>query len=152
MNSSPNTHPRRAAFTLAELLTVIAIAAIILTMISGAMVAARNHAKRARAEAQLRDLTKAWMQYWMVYTNWPASVSGQTDVEMTYSTISPLFAAGNPRAIPFISIKLNSGERYLDPWKNVYKLSFLQSDLSKTTNAAAMHISVALPNRDRYRD
>lgn len=146
---------RRAAFTLAEMLAVIVVAAVLLTMIGSAMVQAKRHAKRARAEAQLRDLAKAWMQYWMVYTNWPASLRDQPDVPMTYANMAPLFSddtVDNPLKIPFISIKLESNESYLDPWKHVYLMTFKASDIKKTTNAAAMHISIALPNRDRYRN
>jgi len=171
------------AFTLAELLIVITIMGILMSMISMGIVSARHHAMRTRADAQLRDLTKAWMQYYMVYGSWPAfpdssptgggntappspslSVgSGSvTWVPMTYNNMQPLMVTigntisqnYNSKQIPFISMRLDGGD-YQDPWHNTYWVAFptasAMSSPTQTTNVA-MHVSVMIPNFNRYRN
>jgi len=127
------------------MLVVIVIIALLIGMLGGAYVQARNHAKRARAETQLRELVKAWNEYYLTYTNWPTAGN---NVDMTYETLKPLFAANNPKGIPFLSINIQSGASYCDPWGNVYKISF---GTGTDNQQAALRIAVSFPNRDRYR-
>jgi prepilin-type N-terminal cleavage/methylation domain-containing protein len=159
----PSTRPRRrGAFTLVEMLVVIVIIAILIGMVSTSLLQAKRHAMRTRAETQLRELLKAWTQYYQMYGGWPTTpinYDGQTDVPMTFENLAPLIdttsaaALGangyNTRAISFLSIKLNPGESFQDPWHNTYKVSFRHSAPS---NEVALRVSIALPNRDRYRD
>ena len=143
---------RSAGFTLVELLVVMVIAAILIAMMGGAYMTARNHAKRGRAETQLRELCKAWTEYYLTYTNWPGAVGGPAggnNVAMSYATLTPLFAEGNDKGIPFISIKIATGENYCDPWGNPYKISF---GSGQAIQESAMRIAVSFPNRDRYRE
>ncbi len=168
-NHKPNTRHlarRRAAFTLVEMLVVIVIIAILLAMGSSAYVQAINHAKRGRAETQLRELTKAWNAYYLTYHKWPTSnpnLNNQTSLPMTYNNLMPLFAvldngsanpSANPHntnAIPFLSIKIKSGETYCDPWGHPYKITFSDDATSNDRQDVALRITVGFPNRDRYR-
>ena len=146
---APSNRLRRTGFTLIEMLVVIIIVATLVGMLGGAYVEARNHAKRARAETQLRELVKAWAQYYQTYGGWPTSGN---DIPMTYSKLTPLFAAGNSNSIPFLSIQLqpsagNADPPYTDPWGNTYKVSF---GVGVENQESALRISVAFPNRNRY--
>ncbi len=148
--------PPRNGFTLIELLVVIVIIAILIAMLGGAYAQARNHAKRGRAETQLRELVKAWTEYYMTYNRWPPFLTGLSDRPMTEANLSPLFAtlstgAVNPwntNGIPFLSIKILPGETYCDPWGNPYKITFKSGTDGQDM---ALRIAVGFPNRDRYR-
>jgi prepilin-type N-terminal cleavage/methylation domain-containing protein len=149
----------RRAFTLVELLAVIAIAAIIMSAVLSAYVQARRHAKVARAQAELRELLKAWSQYYLAYNGWPASLDGKTEVPMDYAgALQPLYAtlAGgapnpdNPKGIPFLNIAppVAGQQYYQDPWKNPYRVSFTHG---KVVNETALRISVSFPNTESNR-
>lgn len=146
---------RRDGFTLAEMLVVIVIIAILISMLGGAYIQARNHAKRARAETQLHELVKAWNLYYMTYTNWPSVVGGAgggTFQMQQDTTMQPLFATdttgSNTKQIPFLSISIAPGATYCDPWGNPYNIVFGQGHAPQQV---ALRIAVSFPNRDRYR-
>ena len=132
-----------------EMLVVIVIIAVLIGMLSGAYLEAKNHAKRARAETQLRELVKAWTEYYEANnTQWPSTLNNQSNVPMTYTNLQYLFASGNTNNIPFIAINLQSGDTYSDPWGNPYKISF---GTGQDQQESALRIAVSFPNRDRYR-
>ena len=156
------------------MLVVVVIIAILIGMLGSSYIEARNHAKRARAEAQLRELVKAWNEYYLAYSNtWPTVLhlpvdgSSLTVAMLQDSTIQPLFATdttgNNTKAIPFLSISpaafhtYSSGEScYTDPWwtpadvypLHAYKITFGSGAAVQET---ALRIAVSFPNRDRYR-
>jgi len=136
---------RCGGFTLIEMLTVIVIIAILIGILGGVYIQARDHAKRGRAETQLRELVKAWNEYYVMYTNFPCM--GQVNVPMTYANLQPLFAAGNPKNIPFLSINIQPNTTYCDPWGNPYQISFGNG---VSPQEVAMRIAVSFPNRERY--
>jgi prepilin-type N-terminal cleavage/methylation domain-containing protein len=143
----------KRAFTLVELLVVIVIGALILSILAGALSQAQRNAKRARAETELRELTKAWMQYWTTYGAWPGGYGGQTK-DMTYENLQPIVdveSDDNKRRIAFLSIKIGPGQEYLDPWKHVYRVKFNNPGDSVVEHEASLRVSVEFPNRNRYR-
>ena len=147
-------HRPRRGFTLVELLVVIVIGAIILGMVAGALAQARRHAMRTRAETELRELVKAWTQYWMTYGTWPSGYGGTTK-DMTYENLQPLIdvnSSENKRRIALLSLKIAPGDSYCDPWKNVYRIKFNNPGDNVVTHEASLRVSVAFPNRDRYRN
>jgi len=141
-----------SGFTLVELLTVISIIAILIGVLSAGLVAARHHAMQARAQTQLRELVKAWTQFYATYSVFPLTGSY---IAMTPANLSFLLnqdTTYNTRGIAFLNIKLDdssdSGQNYLDPWGHPFLISFTKSTVSDTI---ARQISVAFPNRDRYK-
>jgi prepilin-type N-terminal cleavage/methylation domain-containing protein len=149
----------KRAFTLVELLVVIVIGALILSILAGALSQAQRNAKRARAETELRELTKAWMQYWMTYGAWPSLPDSDSDTAayghpMTYANLRPIVdveSDDNKRRIAFLSIKIGPGQEYLDPWKHVYRVKFNNPGDSVVEHEASLRVSVEFPNRNRYR-
>ena len=138
------------AFTLVELLAVLTIAGILMTAVIGAYTQARQHAKTARAQTELRELLKAWSNYYITYGGWPAAVAGQPDVPMSYTTLQPLFASGNDRGIPFLSIATNNASgSFVDPWGSPYLVTFKTQ--SGVKNETALRVSVSFPNSERSR-
>ena len=146
---APLAPSSRSAFTLMEMLVVIVIISILIGLLGGAFVQARNHARRARAETQLRELLKAWTDYYQTYTNWPSTGN---NIEMQVSTLQPLTAAGNPKGIAFLNFNIQLGTKnypyYTDPWDHPYKVSFGEG---ASPQEVAVRIAVPFLNRDRYR-
>jgi len=148
------TSGRRGGFTLMEMMIVITIAAILLGLLAGGYTQALNTAKRARAETQLRELVKAWNEYYIAYPKkqdgtggWPPSLDGQTDVLMTYDKLKYLFADNNDKGITFLSINIPAAGTYCDPWGNPYKITF---KTQTSQQDIALRIAVSFPNRNRY--
>jgi len=61
----------RRAFTLIELLLVIAIISVIASMLLIALGKARRKAKRVAALAEMKALDGAWKKYYQKYVRWP---------------------------------------------------------------------------------
>ena len=80
---------KKNGFTLPELLTVITIIALLMMATFGAISRARVMARRAKCEAQLRQLVSAWEQYYSTYGKWPRRVDGRT-VDTTASNLRPI--------------------------------------------------------------
>ena len=74
--------------------------------------------------------------------------AGGANVKMTYDTLQPLLASGNDKNIPFLSISIQSGATYSDPWGHPYYITFGNG---AAPQEVAMRIAVSFPNRDRYR-
>ena len=140
-----------SGFSLIELLAVIVIISVLIGMLGGAYISARNYARRGRAETQLRELVKAWNEYYVTYGSFP--YTGQQ--AMTTTTMAALFAAGNARAIPFLSISsrdfhvvpAQGDPCYTDPWGNPYYITF---GSGQAPQEVALRIAVSFPNRNRY--
>lgn len=147
MNSS---HASRSAFTLIELLTVIAIIGILAGLLLPALGKARQKAKIAKAQTEVSSLEAAWKAYFTEYGKWPCSATqcppgGQPATEGTsqgvqaFSEIVALLggyagtvnsyqpARDNPRLIRFLEIpqkSISSTGAFVDPWGNPYKMLF----------------------------
>ena len=68
----------RAGFTLVELLTVIAIIAILAAMLLPVLAAARTHALKVQAHLQRSDIATAIEKYDSDYGRFPVSTNAQT--------------------------------------------------------------------------
>lgn len=146
---------KRRAFTLIEMLIVIAIAAILMGMVAGSLATARYLARRTKAEAQLREMITAWHEYFILYGSWPSDVDTGGEVEMTYDKLDALIDSENedenPRKLVFLNVTLkseNPNEPYCDPWGTVYKLKFSTTG-GNVADVTALRLSVNLPNRKR---
>jgi type II secretory pathway pseudopilin PulG len=134
-----------------ELLSVIVIIGILLSAISMALSKARELARRTRAEAELREMVSAWLQYHQLYGGYPSLVSGKNEIETSRTILAPLIdpeSDDNPRGLVLLNPKLpfNAGDFYTDPWGTPYQLSFAQAEVKATT---AMRTSIAFPSRQR---
>jgi len=140
----------RKAFTLIELLMVMAIIGILASLMMVGAAKARKKAKITRAQVETRDLAKAWKAYWIIYGQWPAICVGEQSMDGTIIKI--LMGEEdtyNKRKLRFMDINdpkvLDDGMK--DPWGNLYKVSF--SDV--TVHDSEMYeASVSFPNRYRY--
>ncbi len=150
---SPQRVPR-AAFTLIEMMLVIALASILMAMLASSLIQARNHARKAKAEAELREMVTAFIQYYNTYGEWPSTVAGENDLVITETVLKPLTDPNdeeNPLGLVFLNKTFPKTEQeddnvYFDPWKEPYRMSFDVSDLSADI---AHTVSVWFPNKNR---
>ena len=114
----------RRPFTLIELLTVIAIIAILVGLLLPAIGAAKQKAKITQAKSQIKALQIAIKQYESTYGSLPYAGTDDTEIGSTaYATlIRTLSCQGtpttdfNPRQIVFLEVQTASV--YNDPWGN----------------------------------
>ena len=139
---------RKNGFTLPELLTVITIIALLMMASFGALTRARVLAKRAKGEAQLRELVNAWQQYYVTYGQWPSSIRPGQVVIANGSTLKPLTDpndSNNKYGVVFFNF--DGTGAFNDPWGNAYQIAFEASASGSDRNTTAFETSVALPRR-----
>jgi len=86
MFTNPNSLPARRAFTLIELLIVVAIIAILAAIALPNFLEAQTRAKVSRSMADMRSIASALEAYFVDYNAYPRGGPNKTD---------PLFAQGN---------------------------------------------------------
>ena len=139
----------RAGFTLVELLAVISIIALLTAASLGSLFRARAFAKRAKAEAELRELVNAWGQYYTTYWEWPSSLNGAREVEVTSSLLEPLTDPANgDNKYGIVFLNYSGTGTYKDPWGSAYRLTFSGRDSSGgNRHTIVQEATVALPER-----
>jgi prepilin-type N-terminal cleavage/methylation domain-containing protein len=115
-------HDRRT-FTLIELLTVIAVIAILAGLLLPAVQKAKEKAKRTRAHSEIKALEVAIKQYESTYGYLPKTAAEATDAVVTsYTTLLTILGdGGNARGIIFLQLK--EGDTFNDPWNNAYQVA-----------------------------
>jgi len=144
---------RERAFTLIELLTVIAVIGVLAGLLMVAVSAAREKARRTKAIGETRQLASAWKSYWMLYGDtlgWPVGFGG-SNIVMNADAMRILLAEDdtwNPQGIVFLDAPpgaINSG--FVDPWKNLYTVDFSSRSIAGTE---FYETTVFLPMEKRY--
>jgi prepilin-type N-terminal cleavage/methylation domain-containing protein len=144
----PATRHFSAAFTLVELLVVVAIMTILVAILLPGIAAVRNAAKKNKARTDVAALLHAFKGYYNEYAKWPGNLNDyanwpakEDDVEATINGIEVndsviKMLAGqnlwvgpgkneptNPREKVFLAVPPESlvAGGYVDPWGNPYK-------------------------------
>lgn len=147
-NASAPSFIRSSAFTLVELLVVVAIMAILVAILLPGIGAVRNGAKKTKARLDVAALQHAFKAYYNEYAKWPGNLNdynnwpaSEADVESQINGIevrgpvvrmlageNVMVGVGgddptNPRQVVFLEVPAESliGDAYLDPWGNPYK-------------------------------
>ena len=132
----------KQGFTLVELLTVIAIIAILAGLLFPAIKTSMLNAEAGKAKTAIAGLSIAFRAYNTEYGKWPVSTAGTNDVttplvgilrgEDRNDLAGTVQYQGNPRHIVFLEFKttdlvidpsLNT-TNFVDPWKQVYHCAF----------------------------
>jgi len=151
MSKSSSTN---RAFTLIELLTVIAIIGVLVGLLFPAIKSAMTKAETSKAQTAISGLSTAFKSYYTEYGKWPitdtatvppnentylvdanmvallqgVNVGSLSSVLATpYGPGAGFFSQANPRGIHFLDIKtadLNQSGAFVDPWKAVYRVRF----------------------------
>jgi prepilin-type N-terminal cleavage/methylation domain-containing protein len=138
----------KKAFTLIELLTVVAIIAILVGLLFPAIRVALQKADNTRAQSVVNTLGVAFRAYFTEYGRWPAQRDGATMI-MDSNTVALLTGSdvatspangalnGNPRKLSFFEYKstdLNSTNALVDPWRNPYYFRVDATYVNSVTN------------------
>ena len=139
--------PRRAGFTLVEMLAVMVLISILMTATGLSMRKANLIAKNTRAEAECRELVNALLEYRSLYGDWPGGEKARGEVEARYCFLDPLIASSKKcSGIVFLLLTLDTGEKWLDPWGNPYVIFFPDGSTTKPRRTA-LETCVSFPFR-----
>lgn len=133
------------AFTLVEMLVVIGMLAILMGSAFSGIGQARNQARVARANAEVRELINAWLSYEASFDNWPVSISG-SQIDATAATLKELLG-DNDQKIVYLNAQMSNGA-FRDPWGTPYQFRLL-TDTADTSVSEEFGASVTFPNRQR---
>lgn len=117
-----------AAFTLMELLVVMAVIVVLIGLLFPALMGARERSKITRARSEIQTLQEAWLAYWNTYGKWPDSMpAAPTAAEMNPDAVEILAGIdedANPQKIAFMEFdERHLTEGFKDPWlENYYKI------------------------------
>ncbi len=156
--------PRRPnAFTLIELLTVIAIIAVLMGLLFPAVTGAQQAAKKAQAKNDLVNITNAIKMFYTEYGRYPDVGSAGSDTVVTSASVNaelmnilrgiPSNNPKNPRGIVFLDapsakragnrdlggvVDRSGGQHpigtFVDPWGHPYQIAFDYSYDNNITN------------------
>jgi prepilin-type N-terminal cleavage/methylation domain-containing protein len=151
------------AFTLIELLTVIAIIGVLVALLFPAIKAAMLKAEIAKAKAAISaNLSTAFQHYYTEYGKWPAAEANAAQSTIYVSTkmvgllkgddigsvvggvdanLNAVTYNGNPRHIGFLEFKAADlvvvggiVTNFVDPWKGIYRCRFNSAYDGQTPN------------------
>jgi len=129
---------KRNGFTLIEMLVVITMLGMLMAMLAGALVQARESARKTRAEVQLREIVTAWEQYQILNPNYNFPAGWQNmDKNMIDTLNDPVVLLGVPSA------------DYIDPWREkMYQVRRNNARDARTTTVK-IKATVHFNNRKR---
>lgn len=134
---------KSSAFTLVELITVIAIIAILLSLIVGVGSGARKRARINQAKVEIAALETAVHAYKTDMGNFPIDASGASvnvdlvrqlsGLDSSGSVITSLSDEWNGPYMEFDRARLDSASgEFLDPWRTAYHVRGIGDDLGTT--------------------
>ncbi len=128
-----------SAFTLIELLIVIAIIGILMSLLFPAVNGAIDAARKAQAKNDVTQIATAIIAYETEYGKLPTSPTTDSAIDAKAAAATDIISilanmntptAGNPRGIVFLEVQNAkkgksglSGGTFVDPWGGTYKIA-----------------------------
>ncbi len=136
-----------AAFTLLELMLVIAVIGILMSMIGAAAYTARQRAYATTATAEVQQIAAAFKSYYLANHKWPGDWDGGAAyADLTKKNLAPLIGNEGIVYLDLSDFRLE-GDVFLDPWGNPYQV---QTDKIDTpTVSDTFEGAVSFPNHFR---
>ena len=145
----------RKAFTLVELLIVIAMIAILMGAASSVVAKSQKRARIARAEADVREMTNAIL----AYENWAdghslASEAKGSEMDATDSNLAFILGEKtvNGKKIPVLyNAAISSDGSIRDPWGTTYRFKIEKAGNIKINDSViqSMTTTINIPNMYR---
>jgi prepilin-type N-terminal cleavage/methylation domain-containing protein len=121
-------HSKPAAFTLVELLLVVAIIALLMGLLLAGIAKARRQAEFQRARVEVQSLYNAFQSYYADYARYPYT---DETVHAVDSTLVAMLSGGpgldNAKQRVYLPVRTgqtNSAGALVDPWGNAYRVLF----------------------------
>ena len=139
------------AFTLIELLIVIAILGILMALLFPAVQGALEAAKKTQAKNDVVQIATAITAYETEYGRLPLTNKTSVDSELVLALIGGAANTNNPRQITFLEVQAakkgkggtNSSGDFVDPWGGTYKIAF-DSDYDNRITTAGTNGSTSI--------
>ena len=145
----------RRAFTLIELMVVIAMIAILMGAATTSVVGAQKRAKISRAQTEAQELTKAILAYANYTEDGTLSeLAGLNDSEATESNLKFVLGKVTKRGstVPVLyNASVAKDGRFLDPWGNPYRVTVKKGERVTPPGVPAMNVGVFYPNWHRVK-
>ena len=145
----------RKAFTLVELLVVIAMIAILMGAATTSVVGAQKRAKISRAQTEAQELTKAILAY-ANYTDdgTLSELTGLNDVEADENNLKCILGKETKRGstVPVLyNASIAKNGKFLDPWGNPYRVTVKKGATITPPGVPTMQVGVFYPNWHRVK-
>jgi type II secretion system protein G len=115
----------RAGFTLIELLIVIAIIAILASLVLAAARSVQNKGARSRAEAEISAIAAALESYKADIGDYPSnSVANYSSPGNNFALVTNLMPTNGGKVYYEFKLKSLSNNNYLDPFYNSYGYNY----------------------------
>ena len=150
----------KRAFTLVEMLVVLAILAILTAMTGNAVAKAKLRAKFAKAEAETTAMTQAIYAYAQYTTDFTLTGFDRDRQEASKSSLNFLLgseagAVGRDGiSVPVLYNASTAGNdgRFLDPWGRAYLVTIKKTTGDSANGMDSITMGVYLPNCHRLND
>ena len=150
----------KRAFTLVEMLVVLAILAILTTMTGNAVAKAKLQAKYAKAEAETTAMTQAIYAYAQYTEDFTLTGFDRDRQEASKSSLNFLLGSdagavgrdGIPVPILYNASTAGHDGKFQDPWGNAYLVTIKKSTGDSASGMNDITTGVYLPNCHRLGD
>ena len=141
----------RDAFTLVEMLVVIAMLGLLMGSAATGISQAKRQAKVTRAHAEMRELVNAWLAYEQAYDDWPIPSNAESEegVPATESNLKELIGQGEDGMV-YLNAPMSAGadgKAFRDPWGTPYRYRIIQIETTDSQDDNKFEASIAFPNR-----
>ena len=105
------------AFTLIELMAVVAVILILAGLLLPVISRARNRALRVAAQTEVKQIESAWGQYFAEYQTWPSNFDTCAMTNEVLWILEGSNVPANPKSISFMHFtRVNTSGNPISPW------------------------------------
>lgn len=141
----------REAFTLLELMLVIAVISILMSMLGAAAYSARQRAYTTTAAAEAQQIAAAFKSYYLAHHAWPGYwAGGKSYAALTQQNLDPLIGGKSGDGVVYLDIsdfRFEDGV-FVDPWGKPYEVGTDKIDVPVVSDV--IEGAVSFPNHLRH--